>query len=445
MIKKDNNSHKVEEPHLRIYENRSTLIEDDGTSQNFIEGKSSSPAQKRFLIIKTAFEKGFLINEIKECQKPDLELEPLPEEQMALLANLVESVTSERGRAVVGLVVLQLCIKSICPEQSIRLHKSSPRRGTFSWQEGISMRTLDANYVTPKLREYGLLSVNMFGVMMTRTLAENYPYTGFFKAKVRGAKSEWLEIVNQVEQGEMNAVVSLRHLLVMLHRRSERFKSLVGETMSTLEGIKKKQPTLNNVFEFIRNFVCGSQYSPRLLEIAMHSLFQVFAERGALDGHLKPLSQMRSANKKHGDIADIQVISVPGVLQIIEAWDAKFGKPYLRDELEELNDKLSDHPETELAGFVVEEDPTVNDEILKRIEEIGEEHNIELKLLSFENWVADSIDRTSGEKENIGLEWLIAFVETLCQLRREIAPIDEPSDRWVEDINKAMQIWLRSL
>ena len=35
---------------------------------------------------------------------------------------------------------------------------------------------------------------------------------------------------------------------------------------------------------------------------------------------LKPLSQMRSANKKHGNIGDIELLEDR---QIVEAWDAK--------------------------------------------------------------------------------------------------------------------------
>jgi hypothetical protein len=36
---------------------------------------------------------------------------------------------------------------------------------------------------------------------------------------------------------------------------------------------------------------------------------------------LKPLSQMRSANKKHGNIGDIEILEAR---QIIESWDAKY-------------------------------------------------------------------------------------------------------------------------
>lgn len=78
---------------------------------------------------------------------------------------------------------------------------------------------------------------------------------------------------------------------------------------------------------------------------------QAVQETGVLAGkEVLPLSQMRSANKKHGNIGDVEIIDND---QIIESWDAKFGKSYLRDELEELNEKLAMHPLVERAGFVI--------------------------------------------------------------------------------------------
>jgi len=92
---------------------------------------------------------------------------------------------------------IQLTIKSISPEQSIRLHKGSSST-SFSWKEGISMRVLDKNYITPLLRKYKLLRLNADGFMMTRTLAENYPYSQVYKAAIRGAKKEWLQKLHLV-------------------------------------------------------------------------------------------------------------------------------------------------------------------------------------------------------------------------------------------------------
>ena len=86
----------------------------------------------------------------------------------SILDNMIKSITSNAGRAVVGLAILQCCLKSIDTEQSIRLHKGNI---SFSWVDGISMRPLDKKYFTPVLREYRLLNLNADGIFMTRTLA----------------------------------------------------------------------------------------------------------------------------------------------------------------------------------------------------------------------------------------------------------------------------------
>jgi len=43
--------------------------------------------------------------------------------------------------------------------------------------------------------------------------------------------------------------------------------------------------------------------------------------------------------------------------------------------MEELHEKLQEHPETKLAGFVVDENPNLKPEIKKRIEELEQNHN----------------------------------------------------------------------
>ncbi|WP_223824082.1 hypothetical protein, partial [Candidatus Enterovibrio escicola] len=83
-----------------------------------------------------------------------------------------------------GFTAILLTIKSICSEQSIRLHKGSAGGSTFSWKNGIPMRVLDKKYNTPVLRKYDLIRMNADGVFMTRSLAENYPYSELYKAAI---------------------------------------------------------------------------------------------------------------------------------------------------------------------------------------------------------------------------------------------------------------------
>lgn len=433
-------------PYLQLFFDRSILVDETGERQIFNEGKLSKMAQSRLRKVRETLEAGFLPNLIDKCQKADIELGNITTEHLHLLKVIVDSVTSEVGRAIVGLTVMQLCIKCIVPEQCIRLHKggNSYSSTRFSWEDGLPMRSLDKAFITPVLRSYDILRTNADGVMMTRSLAENYPYSKLYKAAIRGAKDEWLEIVDLLENGTLDPNAALHHFIALLLNKSERFQDLAEETVTLTKIIIDEKPSINAIVTFIQHFIDTSDYSARLLEIAMHSLFQVFDDNMLLSGHLKPLSQMRSANKKHGNIGDIELTIGAGTLEIREAWDAKYGKPYLRDELEELNEKLNDHLETELVGFVVDQTPALEGEILDRLQEIEGLHKVEIKILSFEDWVKLQLAQYD-DKNRLALEWLTALSETLCQKRRRRASIDEPADGWVAELRVKLHDWNQNL
>ena len=57
----------------------------------------------------------------------------------------------------------------------------------------------------------------------------------------------------------------------------------------------------------------------------MHGFYQAMNEMHFLgDAEVVPISQMRSANKKHGNVGDVE-LTENGI--IIKSWDAKYGKP----------------------------------------------------------------------------------------------------------------------
>lgn len=433
----------VKEPFLKVFHNRSELVDEVGNTSVFEEGRLSKNAQDRLLKIRSMLATGFLSQVIADCKKPNTVLGELPNPHRELLESLVNAVTSEVGRALVGLTVLQLCIKTIVPEQSIRLHKggSSVSDSRFSWKEGLPMRSLDKSFITPVLREYDLLKTNADGVMMTRSLAENYPYTQLYKAAIRGGRDEWLQIVDLLETGEMDPEVALRHLIALLINKSEQFHQSARFTLHKIRALTAVTHHAEQITQFIKQFIDSSDYSARLLEIAMHALFQALEDRHLLPGNLKPLSQMRSANKKHGNIADVEVLVSGSVVEILEAWDAKYGKTYLRDELEELNEKLYDHSETEVVGFVIDRTPELRPEIIQRMNELAEIHGVNVSISSFDQWVSRFLSYAGEEVHELAREWLLAFTESLCQLRRERAPIDEPADVWVRQLGEFAANW----
>jgi hypothetical protein len=149
------------QPHLEIYEKQALLIgKDHAIERIWAEGKQSPQAQARYQRIMRALEAGFLDRKIEEAKSPQaapvFASRLLPQHQ-AMLEEIVGSVTAQAGRALVDILVLQLTVKTICPEQDVRLHKGSSNRNTFSWQEGISLRHLDDSYIVPALRRHDLL------------------------------------------------------------------------------------------------------------------------------------------------------------------------------------------------------------------------------------------------------------------------------------------------
>ncbi|MCK4824692.1 hypothetical protein KA005_53565 [bacterium] len=423
-----------EEYHLKVYDRKSVLVKEDRTKETFLEGGPSRKARENSKTIKKMLDSPFLDKLITE-DVPSIRSEEWNEldyEVKKSINKLVDSLTSEIGRALVGLTFLQLCVKSITPDQSIRLHKGGGQGSNFSWKDGISMRSLDRQYITPTLRRHRLLRLNRDGFMMTRTLAENYPYTKVYKAAIRGAKNEWVLIVDWLEKGNIDPLLMLKYLIAKLISRRDETAKLEENALIQLEEFIGKKPEQKEVTELLKTHIQRSQYGSRLLEIAIHSFFQVLEEEGLLEEKLSPLSQMRSANLKHDNIGDVEVVSPSSEYIICEAWDSKYGKYYLDEELAELRDKLSRHSETKIVGFVTDGKPKIDTEIKTKIEDIENEFEVDVYILDFDEFIDFRLDEY--EIEDFGSKWINAYVESLAQKRRDRAPIDEPCGDWLREI-----------
>ncbi|MFN8496174.1 MAG: hypothetical protein U0350_51755 [Caldilineaceae bacterium] len=434
---------KLTEPHLRVFEARSEYVMNNGEVEIFPEGLVSNNAKKRMKQIKAEFEKKYLdqvITDLRES-KTKTDLTQVSDSTQGNIRQLVDLITSEVGRALVGLTIMQLCIKAICPEQSIRLHKGSANRGSFSWVEGISMRTLDKNYVTPTLRRHDLVRLNADGFMMTRSLAENYPYSSLYKAQLRGARDQWLAIVEELEIGATNPKESLNYLISLLLNAANSFSQIASQLIDLLDEKIESFRTRDDVIKLMKHHSDVSDYSARLLEISMHSLMQAAIESGALgDIDLKPLSQMRSANKKHGNVGDIELLDGR---DIIESWDAKYGKSYLREEIEEAAEKIPDHDNIQVVGFVTNVEIKQMAELNRRIDDLSALYEVTFKIVTYEEWVSlmynRSIESLLIDEKKLSQAWLRAYALTLAQRKRAIAPVDEPCIEWIRQLKQELE------
>ena len=418
--------------HYDIYGNYSILYKENGDEEKFFEGKQDDETARTYQVIYQKLADGYL-DDLYNSLSPDGLKSNITDQDIKLIQSVVKSISSEKGRALTGLFFLQLVVKSIAPNQSIRLHKGSKRNGSFSWTKGISMRTLDSKFITPFLRKNQLLSINKDGLFMTRSFAENYPYSEFYKAEIRGDKKAWLKLVESIEDNRVDAETALIYLISTLKNRSDSFMKLAYETVQYAKEFSKTHGE-EEIYNLIVEFFNKTTYSARAFEITMHSFMQALDENGLLDGTLVPLSQMRSANKKHGNIGDIEVKY--GEF-IIESWDSKYGKPYLREELEELYEKLLLHPNVKIAGFVCDDNIDLREDIASRMREISEDTGVDIFIIDYQEWVTRNLDSFSVKtQKKIYKDWLVALTETLAQQRRNIAPIDEPSDEWLNDLKK---------
>ena len=292
------------------------------------------------------------------------------------------------------------------------------------------MRTIDSNYNTPFLREKGLLNVNKFGIMMTRSLAENYPYSKLYKAEMRGAFDTWIKIVDELEKGKMNYEAALAYIMSLLINKSNRFEDLANNALSKLSIFDNFN--INYVENLLIKFYTNTKYSARAFEVVIHSFMQAYKEKGYTDLDLVEMSQMRSANKKHGNVGDIELKDGK---RIEEAWDAKYGKSYLYDELGELQDKLEVNPGVSIAGFIVNDMLDLKSEVIEKIEEVSSVTDTDIKLFTFSDWVAYKLeDIEFSERDSFAKSWLTAVVESFARKRLDIAPIDEPCEGWLNDL-----------
>lgn len=425
-------ANKSKQYRLVVFTDKSVLIDETGEEHIFQEGPTSSTAEENHRKVISALSRGFLDSVIRKLEREGQKKNSLGDEQKSTFIRLLDSVTSEVGRALIGITVLQLCIKTIAPTQTIRLHKANSISGTFSWKDGISMRTLDKQFITPTLRKHELLRLNADGFMMTRTLAENYPYSKVYKAALRGGRDEWLEIVDWLENDELDPIDGLEYLISLMIEKREGEKSIQQQALKKLNCFCAKEHGLNEVKSMIKRHIEISDYRARLFEISIHSLFQVFDSEGVLEGKLKPLTQMRSANKKHGNVGDVEVVSPTSENHVYEAWDPKYGKTYLFEELGELKDKLEDHDETKVAGFIVNAEPRIDSDVANRIEQIKDELGVEVLIRTFDDFIEERCHEI--RVKGLGNKWITAYAETLAQKRRELAPVDEPCEAWLRTL-----------
>jgi hypothetical protein len=259
------------------------------------------------------------------------ELPSLGSETDRLIDRVIHGVQGH-GKGIAGVLVCQLCIADIEPNLNTRLHKGG-RRGIFyqRWQDGISLRSIDENYIKPPLIRRNLLVGNASGgSTMTRMLSTNLPYSKVtFEGHIKGPTSEWLELVDMIENpdGSINTNKALIRALGILCDIRSREDSVYEECISNIEDISEDRAS-----EVIVESVRDSDMRSELLELASYSAFLADYDEKR-NYSLERMTEHRAADAKSGRLGDIEIYLND---EIEELWDAKFERELTCREWEKL-------------------------------------------------------------------------------------------------------------
>jgi len=65
-------------------------------------------------------------------------------------------------------------------------------------------------------------------------------------------------------------------------------------------------------------------------------------------------------------------------------------------------------------------------------------YQIKVEICGYDEWVGNQFEKCldSGlvDEKQLSGDWLVAYVESLGQKRRDIAPIDEPCGIWINEL-----------
>lgn len=228
---------------------------------------------------------------------------------MIFLKNITDNIDKNKG--VYTVLVTLIVHKLLEPKQDIRYFQSKMKNG-------FSARTIDTKYITPTLKELGLLSMAESG-WLTRSLEQPYPYTMDYKGEIsgKGMKEAFLMIVDALQKDKTIAENLLRLILnsAILFKQNNHIEikkiSNVDELMiSTIIAVLEKH--------FTEKY--GTHGGSKLPVLAFYAIYKsLLSEIGRYkDCELAPLGSHTASDRTSKSAGDIQVIKRKRAFEVVE-------------------------------------------------------------------------------------------------------------------------------
>ena len=237
------------------------------------------------------------------------EIDNISDKTMVFLKNITDNI--DRSKGVYTVLVTLMVHKLIEPKQDIRYFQDKMKNG-------FSARTIDTKFITPTLKELGLLSMAESG-WLTRSLEQPYPYTKDYKGEIsgKGMKEAFLMIVDAFQKDPTITENLLRFILnsAILFKQSNHIE--IKKIDSTDELMIS---TIISVLEKHFTEKYGTHGGSKLPVIAFYAIYKsLISEIGRYkDCELAPLGSHTASDRTSKSAGDIQVMRKGEVFEAVE-------------------------------------------------------------------------------------------------------------------------------
>src|SRR3989344_5806071 len=144
------------------------------------------------------------------------DIDNISDKIMVFLKNITDNIDKNKG--VYTVLVTLIVHKQLEPKQDIRYFQSKMKNG-------FSARTIDTKYITPTLKELGLLSMAESG-WLTRSLEQPYPYILKYEGEIsgKGMKEAFLRVIDAFQKNPQLTENFLRFILngaILLRKKNK--------------------------------------------------------------------------------------------------------------------------------------------------------------------------------------------------------------------------------
>ncbi|OGZ32449.1 MAG: hypothetical protein A2V69_02415 [Candidatus Portnoybacteria bacterium RBG_13_40_8] len=243
------------------------------------------------------------------------DIDNIPEDLMSYIENITDNI--DRNKGVYTVLITLTVHKLLEPKQDIRYFQSKMKGG-------FSARTIDAKYITPTLKELGLLSMAESG-WLTRSLEQPYPYTMSYEGEIsgKGMKEAFLRVVGAFQKNSLIA----ENLLRLILNSAILFKE---KNHVEIKKIKRGDKVIisNLVSLLEKHFTAkyGTHGGSKLPVLAFYAIYKILTSEmnRYKNCKLAPLGSHTASDKTSKSAGDIQIMKKG---QLFETVEIKLDKP----------------------------------------------------------------------------------------------------------------------